>query len=601
MTLPDTSNRGTLGVDRGLTSYGDLGFSRFLRRAFLASAGFDAEDLDRPVVGIADTSSDYTTCHRDMPELVAAVRRGVLQAGGLPLVFPSMSLPEILLNPTSMLFRNLDAMVTEELLRAQPMDAAVLVGGCDKTVPAQVMAAVSAGVPAVSLVAGPMLTSTFRGQRLGACTDCRSMWAQHRAGDLDGDDIAEVQSALATTAGTCMVMGTASTMACIVEAMGLALPGSATAPAPTGDRLRAGTAAGRVAVSLATGGPSMASLVTPDSLHNALVVLSAIGGSTNAVVHLLAIARRAGIPLELDEFGRVSREVPVIADLKPAGSGYLEDLHRAGGVPALLTVLRPHLRLDAAVVEGGTIGDRLRAARPPTVGTSTIRGLSEPVKPAGGLAVVRGSLAPDGAVVKVAAATPALLTHEAPVVVFESPEDVAARIDDPTLPITADTILVMRNAGPVGAGMPEAGSFPIPRRLAAQGVRDMVRISDARMSGTAYGTVVLHVSPEAAIGGPLALVRDGDRVRLDAVAGVLDLLVTDGELARRRSQWRPATKPPTGWRRLSADHVQQANEGADLDLWDPAAVPPEGTPAYRAANHPPESPPVRDPIESAEE
>jgi dihydroxy-acid dehydratase len=553
------------GFDRGLTSYGDRGFSRFLRGAFLASAGYDSLDLDRPVIGIVDTSSDYTTCHRQMPELVDAVKRGVLEAGGLPMVFGSMSLPEILLDPTSMLFRNLDAMVTEELLRAQPMDAAVLVGGCDKTVPAQVMAAVSAGVPAVSLVAGPMLTSSYQGERLGACTDCRSMWARHRAGDLDETAIAEVETVLATTAGTCMVMGTASTMACLVEAMGLALPGSATAPAPTGDRLRTGVATGRTAVSLAGGAP-MAALVTADSVHNALVVLAAIGGSTNAVVHLLAIAHRAGVDLALDDFAAVSRDVPVIADLKPAGSGYLEDLHRAGGVPALMTQLRAFLRLDAAVVEGGLLADRLGAA--PTSGTTTIRSLADPVKPPGGLAVVRGSLAPEGAVVKVAAASHDLLVHEAPVVVFESPEDVADRLDDPELPITAETILVMRNAGPVGAGMPEAGSFPIPRRLAEQGVRDMVRISDARMSGTAYGTVVLHVAPEAAVGGPLAMVRTGDRVRLDAPGGRLDLLVPETEIQARRGQWTPPPIRATGWRRLHTERVQQAHLGADLDLWE---------------------------------
>lgn len=559
------------GVDRGLTTYGDAGFSRYLRRAFLASAGFDSDDLDRPVVGIADTSSEYTTCHRQMPELVAAVRRGVLESGGLPLVFPSMSLPEILLNPTSMLFRNLDAMVTEELLRAQPMDAAVLVGGCDKTVPAQVMAAVSAGIPAVSLVSGPMLTSSYRGQRLGACTDCRSMWARHRAGELDDTQIAEVEQALATTAGTCMVMGTASTMACVVEAMGLALPGSATPPAPTGDRLRAGVAAGRCATDLAfAGAPTMTSLVTAASLHNGMVVLAAIGGSTNAVVHLLAIAQRAGVPLQLDDFARVSRDVPVLTDLKPAGSGYMEDLHRAGGIPALLTQLRPFLRLEAAVVEGGTLGDRVAQSRPPISGTTTIRQVDDPVKPAGGLAVLRGSLAPRGAVIKVAAASPELLRHRGRAVVFDSPEDVAARIDDPTLPITPDTILVLRNAGPVGAGMPEAGSFPLPKRLAAAGVRDMVRISDARMSGTAYGTVVLHVAPEAAVGGPLALVRDGDDILVDVPAGRLDLLVSEQVLAQRRAQWQPPQRDDHGWRRLYADRVQQADVGADLDLWSPS-------------------------------
>ncbi len=393
------------------------------------------------------------------------------------------------------------------------------------------------------------------------------MWARHRAGELDGPQIAGVRSALATTAGTCMVMGTASTMACIVEAMGLALPGSAT-PAATGDRLRAGVAAGRAAVALTQSRTTMRSLVTPGSVHNALVVLAAIGGSTNAVVHLLAIAHRAGVPLTLDDFAAVSREVPVITDLKPAGAGYLEDLHRAGGVPALLRVLAGFLHVDAAVVEGGSLADRLARAGDPVPGTSTIRTLADPVRPAGGLAVVRGSLAPDGAVVKVAAASPGLLTHEAAVVVFESPQDVAERIDDEDLPIGPDTILVMRNAGPVAAGMPEAGSFPIPRRLAASGVTDMVRVSDARMSGTAYGTVVLHVSPESAVGGPLALVRTGDRVRLDVPAGRLDLLVDNAELQRRRAGWVPPAHPGTGWRRLHTERVQQAHLGADLDLWE---------------------------------
>ena len=558
------------GVDRGLTSYGDEGFSRFLRRAFLASAGFDDSDLDRPVVGIADTSSDYTTCHREMPQLIEAVRRGVLEAGGLPFVFPTMSLPEILLNPTSMLFRNLAAMTTEELLRAQPMDSAVLVGGCDKTVPAGVMAAVSAGTSGVMLVAGPMLTSSWRGQRLGACTDCRGMWAKYRAGALDSDEIDEVGDALATTGGTCMVMGTASTMACVIEAMGLALPGSATAPAATGDRLRAGVAAGRAAVSLAADPRPMRELVTPAALHNALIVLAAIGGSTNAVVHLLAIARRAGVSLTLEDFDHAARAVPVIADLKPAGTGYLEDLHHAGGVPALLAVLADHLDLSAAVVEGGTLADRLaRGPDAPNPGTTTIRSLSDPVKAPGAIAVLRGSLAPSGAVMKVAAASPDLLVHQAPAVVFESPADVAARIDDPDLPVTADSILVMRNAGPVAAGMPEAGSFPIPRRLAEQGVTDMVRISDARMSGTAYGTVVLHVAPEASVGGPLALVRDGDLIRLDVPNRRVDLLVDESELELRRTDWRPPRSDVDGWRRLFAAHVLQADQGVDLDLWSP--------------------------------
>ncbi|WP_433351600.1 dihydroxy-acid dehydratase [Microtetraspora malaysiensis] len=558
--------RDARGVDRGLTSYGDEGFSRFLRRAFLASAGYDDCDLNRPVVGIADTSGGFTTCHREMPQLVQAVARGVLEAGGLPVTFPAMSLPEILMSPTSMLFRNLAALETEELVRAQPMDAVVLVGGCDKTVPAQLMAAMSADVPAVQLVAGSMLTGTWRGTRLGACTDCRSMWAKHRAGELDADDIADVRGALATTGGTCMVMGTASTMACLSEALGMSPAGTATAPAPTGDRLRAGALSGRVAVEAARTERRPSSIVTPGALANAVTVLLALGGSTNAVIHLLAVARRAGLPFGLDDVARIASRVPLLVDCKPSGVGYMEDLHRAGGAPVLMKALEPLLDLDVPVIEGGTLRDRLAEVDPPAGWQTTIRTLDDPLGPTGALAVLRGNLAPDGAVIKVSAASPTLLRHEGTAVVFESPEDAARRIDDPDLPVTPDSVLVLRNAGPVGGGMPEAGSLPIPAKLARSGVRDMVRVSDARMSGTAYGTVVLHVSPEAAVGGPLALVRDGDPIRLDAAAGELSLLVDPAELARRQAEWTPPRPPARGWRRLHHDHVLQAHEGADFDV-----------------------------------
>ncbi|GAA0268558.1 IlvD/Edd family dehydratase [Actinomadura nitritigenes] len=568
MTGPNGA--GPSGVDRGLTSYGDEGFSRFLRRAFLASSGFDADDLDRPVVGIADTSSDYTTCHREMPQLVESVKRGVLEAGGLPLVFPTMSLPEILLSPTSMLFRNLMAMETEELVRAQPMDAVVLLGGCDKTVPAQLMAAVSADIPAVQVVAGPMLTSSWQGQRLGACTDCRGMWARHRAGELDEAQIADVRSTLATTGGTCMVMGTASTMACVAEALGLSPAGTATAPAATGDRLRAGSAAGRLGVAAAKADLRPSALISEASLRNAVTVLMAIGGSTNAIIHLLAIAGRTGLELTLDDFDAIARRVPLLVDCKPSGSGYLEDLHRAGGVPVLMKTLEPLLDLSARTIEGGTLGDRLAGVEPAPSWQTTIRPLDEPLGPPRALAVLRGNLAPDGAVIKLSAATSELTVHEGPAVVFESPEDVTRRIDDPDLDVTPDSVLVLRNAGPVAAGMPEAGSFPIPKKLAQQGVRDMVRVSDARMSGTSYGTVVLHVAPEAAIGGPLALVEDGDVIRLDAAAGELTLLVPDDVLQRRRERWTPPPAPARGWRRLNAEHVLQAPQGADFDTLRPA-------------------------------
>ena len=550
------------GIDSRPTSYGDAGFSRYLRRAFLASAGYDQSDLDRPVVGIADTSSDYTPCHRLMPELVAAVKRGVLEAGGLPLVFPTMSLGEILLTPTSMLYRNLLAMETEEMIKAQPMDAVVLLGGCDKTVPAQLMAAASANLPALLLVAGPMLTGSWQGKRLGACTDCRRYWAEYRAGTLGSQEIVEVQENLCSTGGTCTVMGTASTMACVSEALGMMLPRGASAPAATGERLRLGVATGRRAVDLATKDIRPRSILTPSAFHNALVVLSAIGGSTNAIIHLLAIAGRAGVELTLEDFDAVAREVPLLVDCKPSGSGYMEDFHRAGGVPALLSILRPLLDLSPLMADGRSMSDALSMVS--NIPSEAIRNLDRPVGPRGGLACLKGTLAPSGAVIKVSAASPSLLKHRGPALVFDSPEEAATRLDNPELNVTKDHVLVLRNAGPVGAGMPEAGSLPIPRRLAREGVRDMVRVSDARMSGTAYGTVVLHCSPEAAVGGPLALVQDGDMIDLDVPSRRIDLLVPESVLGLREGSVPPhATR---GWLRLFQDHVMSAHLGADLDF-----------------------------------
>ncbi len=553
------------GIDRNLTHYADPGFSRYLRRAFLASAGYDEADLARPVVGIADTSSDYTPCHRAMPQLVEAVKRGVLEAGGLPLVFPTLSLGEILLSPTAMLYRNLMAMATEEMITAQPMDAVVLLGGCDKTLPAQLMASASASVPAIHLVAGPMLAGGWRGERLGACTDCRRYWAQHRADALDAAEIAAVRQSLCPTAGTCMVMGTASTMACATEALGLMLPGAATPPAVSGQRLRLGVATGRRAVALATEGRPARDILTPAAFANALKVLAALSGSTNAVVHLLAIARRAGVDLSLDDFHTAAQQVPLLVDCKPAGSGYMEDFDQAGGVPTLLKALEPMLDLDAVGVSGQTLGALLQDVAAPGAWPSSIRTLDAPLGPASSLVVLKGSLAPDGAVLKKATASPHLHQHRGPAIVFEGP-DAVARIDDPALGITPEHVLVLRGAGPVALGMPEAGSMPVPKHLAAQGVQDMVRISDGRMSGTAYGTVALHVAPEAAVGGPLALVRDGDPIELDVEAGRLDLLVPAEILARRRAEWTAPAGPTRGWRQLYAERVLPANLGADLDF-----------------------------------
>jgi dihydroxy-acid dehydratase len=561
----------TTGIYRGLVSYGDPEFSRFLRRAFLHASGRSPESLDRPVIGIATSASDYNPCHRQQPELVKSVARGVIAAGGLPMEFPTVSLGESFLEPTSMVYRNLMAMDVEELVRAQPMDGVVLVGGCDKTVPAQLMGAFSAGRPAIQLVTGPMSTGRYQGERLGACTDCRRFWASYRAGEVSEEEIGRVERNLATTAGTCAVMGTASTMACIVEALGMALPDSAAAPAVHADRLRIGEATGAAAVSIALAGRTPDQIVTAASVRNALRVLLAIGGSTNALIHLTAIAGRLGLRIDPDELNELSDTTPVLVELKPTGAHYMEDLHASGGLPAVLHELRDLLDLSALTVTGETLGERLGDG-PPWVDRAVVRPLSDPSREKGGLVWLRGSLAPSGALIKRSAADPALFETTGRAVVFSSLEDLAARIDDPALDVEPSDVLVLQNAGPLGAGMPEAGYLPIPAKLARSGVRDMVRISDARMSGTAYGTIVLHVTPEAALGGPLALVRTGDQIRLSVSEGRLDLLVPPDELDKRRADL-PASALPlvTGYRKLFRDHVLGADQGCDFDFCLPGS------------------------------
>ncbi len=554
----------TEGVYGRLTNYGDVEFSKFIRRAFLNSAGLDETDIDRPVIGIVNTTSDFTTCHREMPQMIEAVKRGILEAGGIPFVFPVMSLGEILTNPTTMLFRNLMAMELEEQLTSQPMDAVVLLGGCDKTVPAELMAAASADIPAIQLVVGPMTVGNYRGERLGACTDCRRMWTEFRGDRLNEKEISEINTQLAPSAGTCMVMGTASTMGCLVEALGMSLPFSGTAPSVSSDRLRISAATGRQAVELALSGRRPSEIMTESAFKNAIMVLSAIAGSTNAIIHLTAIARRLGLAIDLDDFHDISQKIPVLVNCKPAGKNYLPDMHRDGGVPALLKTLEDVLELDATTVTGKTIGQQIRSNEGPQEWQETIRTFDDPLQNPGGLVTLRGSLAPEGAVIKAAAADPELMIHEGPVHVFDSLEEVEETLDDESLGLTPNHILIMRNIGPVGAGMPEAGSIPIPKYLARQGVKDMVRISDGRMSGTAYGTIVLHASPEAALGGPLALARNGDRVRLDVPARKVDLLVSEDELERRRETVSFPEPPARGWRRLYATQVVQASEGADL-------------------------------------
>ncbi len=555
------------GLTRGLTNYGDAGFSLYLRRSFAKSMGYSGEMLARPVVGIADSRSGFNNCHRHFPELIEAVKRGVLAAGGLPIEFPTVSLGEVFLSPTSMMFRNLMSIDVEEMIRAQPMDAVVLVGGCDKTVPAQLMGAVSADVPAVQLLAGPMMPTSFHGERLGACTDCRRFWALHRAGKVDEKGIEEVEGNLATTAGTCAVMGTASTMASIAEALGMALPGSAAIPAVHADRLRAAEASGARAAELTRSPIRPTELITEKSVANALRVLLAIGGSTNAIVHLTAIAGRAGVQIDLKKLNELSDSTPVLVDLKPTGQYYMSDLYAAGGVGAVMRELKGLLHLDCMTVAGVSLKEVLDKL-PAWVDRAVIKPFSEPLSKQGGLVALFGSLAPNGAILKRSAADPKLFEKEGRAVVFSSLDDLAARIDDPGLDVTPEDFLVLQNAGPKsGYAMPEAGYLPIPAKLARAGVKDMVRISDARMSGTAYGTIVLHVSPESAIGGPLALARNGDRIAISVRDRKIDLRVPENELQKRKASWKPPLAPPArGYAKLYMDHVLQAEHGCDFDF-----------------------------------
>jgi len=570
--MTDTTDTET-GIAHGLTNYGDKDFSIYLRRSFAQSMGYSRDMLKKPVVGIAYTPSGFNNCHRHFPELLQAVKRGVLISGALPLEFPTISLGEVFLSPTSLKFRNLMSMDTEEMVRAQPMDAVVLMGGCDKTVPAQLMGAVSAGRPSVMLIGGPMMTGRHRGERLGACTDCRRFWAKYRAGEVDDEEISTVESRLATTAGTCAVMGTASTMACIAEALGMTLPGTAAIPAVHADRLRAAEATGIAAVRM-IGSTTLTAdrIINEKSVENALRVLLALGGSTNAVIHLTAIAGRAGVKVSLKRLNELSATTPVLVNLKPVGNGYMEDFYAAGAMGALLRELKDLLHLDAMTVTGETLGERLDAPHDDYVDRAIIAARGEPLEPQGGLVALFGNLAPRGAILKRSAADARLFEHEGRAVVFSSLADLAARIDDPALDVEAHDILVLQNAGPnAPEAMPEAGYLPIPKKLAAKGVKDMIRISDARMSGTAFGTIVLHVTPDSASGGPLGLVRTGDRIRLSVKEGRVDLLVDEAELAKRAGAARPAlAEPPArGYSKLYAREILGADEGCDFRFLRP--------------------------------
>jgi len=555
------------GMKKGLADYGDKGFSLFLRKAFIKGAGFTDNALDRPVIGIANTGSGYNPCHGNTPQLIEAVKRGVMLAGGLPVDFPTISIHESFSTPTSMYLRNLMSMDTEEMVRAQPMDAVVLIGGCDKTVPAQLMGAASAGIPAIQLITGSMLTGSHRGERVGACTDCRRYWGKFRADEVDSEEIAEVNNQLVASVGTCSVMGTASTMACIAEALGMTVPGGASPPAVTADRIRVAEETGAEAVRMALSGLTIDKILTPAAFENAMRVLLAIGGSTNGIIHLTAIAGRMGVEIDLAGLDRMGRDTPVLLDLKPSGDHYMEDFHAAGGMATLLRELKPLLRLDALTVTGRTLGEEIARSGKPFK-QDVVRTFDNPIYPQGGIAVLRGNLAPGGAIIKQSAAHPQLMEHEGRAVVFENSEDMANRIDSDDLDVTADDILVLKNIGPKGApGMPEAGYIPIPKKLGRAGIKDIVRVSDGRMSGTAFGTIVLHVTPEAAIGGPLAHVQNGDRIRLSVARREISLLVSDEELARRALA-RPVVEPTAerGYRKLFLQTVTQADQGVDFDF-----------------------------------
>ncbi len=560
---------------RSQTFFSEDGVAGLIHRAFTAAMGYDSEDMSRPLIGIGNTYSELNSCNSHLREISEVVKRGVLQAGGLPLEFPTISLGEIHLSPTSMLYRNLAAMDTEEMIRGNPLDGVVLLTNCDKTTPAALMGAASADIPTIMLSGGPMLNGHYRGEILGACTDCRRYTDEYRAGAISTETYQAVEQNLVRSAGHCMVMGTASTMNSLMEALGMALPGNGAIPAADSRRLQLAAAAGRQIVALVEQDIRPSQILTLEAFDNAITLLHALGGSTNAIVHLPAIAGRVGVDLPLSRFDEISRRTPLIANMRPTGKYQMEDLFYAGGIPAVLKQLLPLLQGDALTVTGRTLAENLENAE--VSNPEVIRSLSAPLQPEGGLSILRGNLAPDGAVIKHAAATPALLTHRGPALVFKNVEDLKARIHDPALEVTENHVLVLQNVGPVGGpGMPEVGNLPIPEKLLKVGVRDMLRISDGRMSGTSYGTIVLHVAPEAALGGPLALVRDGDEIELNLAERRLHLHVSDEELARRRSEW---TAPPPaytrGYGQLYLRHVNQAPLGVDFDFLrgkDPVTV-----------------------------
>ncbi len=556
--------------------YGPDDLRSFGHRSRAASMGcVHADYAGKPVIAIINTWSDINPCHSHLRERAEDVKRGVWQAGGFPMEMPAITLGETFQKPTTMMYRNLLAMETEELSRSYPADGCVLLGGCDKTTPALLMGAISMNLPAIFVPAGPMLRGNWRGQILGSGSDVSKYWAERRAGNIDQQAWMQIEEGIARSAGTCMTMGTASTMTSVAEALGLSLPGASSIPAVDANHPKMASLSGRRIVEMVWEDLKPRDILREASFNNAIATVLALGGSTNAVIHMLALAGRAGIQLTIDRFDELSRKTPLLANLRPGGKYLMEDFYYAGGLPALLKAVSSHLDLRCRTVTGKTLGENIATAE--NYNADVIRGVEKPVLDSGGLAILRGNLAPDGAVIKPAAAEPSLWKHAGPAIVFDSYDEMNARIDDPALDVDANSVLVLRNAGPKGApGMPEWGNLPIPQKLLKAGIRDMVRISDARMSGTSYGACVLHVAPESFVGGPLALLKDGDIVELDVNARRLNMRVSEEELARRRAAWRPRNGIyPRGYGKLFLQHIKQADEGCDFDFLEGTAPIPE--------------------------
>lgn len=552
------------------TSYGDEGFSEFIRMAFQRHLGYDKEDYDKPIIGICNTFSEINRCHSHVKPMVEAIKQGVIMAGGIPLEFPTISVGEMFTSPTTMLYRNLVAMDTEEMINAQPIDGVVLIGGCDKMAPAQLMAAASANKPAILFTGGPMDNGEYNAKTLGACSDCRYFWQEYKAGTVNEKEINEINAQLAPTSGHCMVMGSASTIASCAEAMGMMLPGAATALATVNERRRLAKETGKSIVNLVEKNICPSDIMTKNAFDNAVRTLMAVGGSSNSVIHLIAIARRLGIDLTLERFDELSQTTPLLANLRPAGKYQMREFYYAGGISRLLKELAPLLSMNEMTVTGRTLQENIAGVELNPAYNHVIKPFNAPLYQDGGITVLKGNLSPDGSIIKPKAVIDKrFLKHKGKAVVFKSLADMENRINDPDLDVSQDSVLVLQNAGPVGApGMPEAGMIPIPDKLLKQGIRDMVRISDCRMSGTAFGTVVLHMAPEAAVGGPIGLIQDGDWIELDVEQKLINLLISEEELAERRKKW---TAPNfndynKGYKWLYRQHVLQADKGCDFDF-----------------------------------